>query len=73
MTPEHCSSLPVGGIVAGAVVGSIAIVAILVLGWYMIRMQQIRNMLHQNSAIVPPQQSTGGKRFNDNVFEMRGA
>jgi hypothetical protein len=58
-TPSS-KSTPVGGIVAGAVVGGIAVVAILVFGWYKIRTHRpAQNSLAQNSPQDVVQQYSG--------------
>lgn len=58
-TPTSSSkSTPIGGIVAGSVVGGIAVVAILVFGWY--KVQRMRMQHPDNAPPVgynpPPQQ-----------------
>jgi hypothetical protein len=57
-TPTSSSkSTPIGGIVAGSVVGGIAVVAILVFGWYKVQRMRVERIDNaQPVGYNPPQQ-----------------
>jgi hypothetical protein len=59
----------VGGIVAGAVVGSIAITAILVLGWYLVKVQKMRNTLVKPADMA----ETRRPQNASDEYDIRGA
>lgn len=69
MPSGNCKSVPVGGIVAGAVVGTIAIVAILVLGWYLVNAQKMRTTLASSGYMVEAHSPQNAGNNND----MHGA